>query len=173
MKKYLGAVAAAALVLGGASSAMAAQASASVTASAVVVTPITESVTTNMNFGKLVMNASNSTGTVVLTQSNTRSAGGTGVDLVGGTGGVSAVVHFVGDTTNGGNSAYNVTIDSTATLNDPGNVHSMSVTSIGTTDQTTGLVGAQDVHIGATLNAAANQAAGSYQGSFNVTAAYQ
>ena len=171
MKHLLGA-ASAALFLVCAPSAMAAQASASVTATAIVITPLTESVTTNLNFGKLVMNASNSAGTLaVAAATGTRSVTG-GVDLVGGTSGTAAVVHVVGDTVNGAPNPYDVTIDSTTTLTDSG-TDTMSVTAIGSSDTLIGITGANDIHIGATLHAAANQAPSTYSGSFSVTAAYE
>lgn len=171
MKHLLGA-ASAALLLVCAPSAMAAQASASVTATAVVITPLTESVTTNLNFGKLVMDASNSLGTLVVAPATgTRSVTG-GVDLVGGTSGTAAVVHVVGDTVNGAPNPYDVTIDSSTTLTDGGS-DTMSVTGIGSSDTLTGITGTNDIHIGATLHAAASQAPSTYTGSFNVTAAYE
>ena len=174
MKYFLGA-ATAALMLAGASAASAAQASQTVNAQAIVISPLTETVTNNMNFGKLVLDSTNTSGTLILGTDNSRSVTG-GVNLVGGATGQAAVVTFVGDTTNGAPNPYNVTVDTTTSLSD-GHSHSMSV-AIGPTATSpgtglTGLTGTQAVTIGATLSVASSQAAGTYQGTFNVTGAYQ
>jgi len=172
--KYFISAAAAALLLAGATAASAAQATGSVTATAIVVSPLTETVAHNMGFGKLVLDNSGTGGTLVLSTSGGRSVTG-GVNLVGGTTGQQAEVDFVGDTTNGAPNPYNVTVDTGATLSDSAS-HSMTVTSI-TTSTNPGaglnnLTGAQAVSIGGTLNVASGQAAGTYSGTFNVTAAY-
>ena len=170
--KYLLGVASAALLLASGSAAMAAQATATVTANATVITPLTAAATKELQFGKLVMNASNSAGTLVIAAATGGRTVTGGVDLVGGTSGQAAVVHVEGDIVNGGANAYTVTIPTTATLSGPGGA-SMAATSIYTnTGSRNTLTGVVDISIGGTLNAAANQAPGSYAGTFDVTAAY-
>ena len=174
MRYFLGA-AAAALLLAGATAASAAQATGMVTATATVISPLSETVKTQMGFGKLVLDNSGNGGTLVLSTAGVRSQTG-GVNLVGGTSGTAAEVDFVGDTSNGAPNPYDVSVDTGATLSD-GSGHTMTVTSI-TTSTTpgtglTGLTGTQAVSIGGTLNVAASQAAGTYTGTFNVTGAYE
>lgn len=166
--KYLVGVATAALLLASGSSAMAAQASATVTANATVITPLTATASKTLEFGKLVMNTSPGGGgtLTIVAATGSRSATG-GVDLVSGGLVQAAVVDVVGDGTN----AYTVTIPSTATLTGPSGT--MSVTGINTnTAGLTALVGTNHISIGATLNASVGQAAGAYAGTFDVTAAY-
>lgn len=169
--KYLVGVATAALLLASGSSAMAAQASATVTANATVITPLTATASKTLEFGKLVMDSSGTGGTLVIAASSGGRSVTGGVNLVGGTSGQSAVVDVVGDTVNGAPNAYTVTIPTTATLTSGAN--SMSVTGINTnTVGLTTLVGTNHISIGGTLNASSGQAPGSYTGTFDVTAAY-
>ena len=172
MKYFLGA-ATAALLLAAATAASAAQATASVTATATVISPLTETVKTNLNFGKLVLDNSATGGTLTVATGGGRSVTG-GVNLVGGASGPAGEVDFVGDTTNGAPNPYNVSVDSSASLSD-GNGHTMTA-SIASSPSGTGLVGltgSQAILIGGTLTVAAAQAPGAYTGSFNVTGTYQ
>lgn len=169
--KYLLGVASAALMLAGASSAFAAQAQATVTANATVVTPLSVTATKTLEFGKLVVNGGVAGTLVVAPSTGNRTSTG-GVELVGLQSSVQAgAVRVIGDTVNGAPNPYTVTIPATATLSSGAN--SMSVTGIGSdTASLTTLTGQSDINIGGTLNVAGTQAAGAYTGSFVVTAAY-
>jgi hypothetical protein len=173
--KYLLGAATAALLLAGATAASAAQATGFVTATATVISPLTEDVSHQMGFGKLVLDNSGNGGTLVLSTAGGRTQTG-GVNLVGGASGMAAEVDFVGDSTNGAPNPYDVSVDTGATLSD-GHSHSMTVTSITTSTNPgtglTGLTASQAVSIGGTLNVAAGQAAGTYSGTFNITGAYE
>jgi len=72
------------------------------------------------------------------------------------------------------NTAYSVTIDTTATLSS--GVNSMTVSTFATNltsgAGTLSATGTATVNVGATLNVAANQAAGAYSGTYNITVNY-
>jgi Domain of unknown function (DUF4402) len=168
MKILVGAATAVLLMASG-SSALAAQASATVTANATVITPLTATASKTLEFGKLVMDSSGTGGTLVIAAATGGRTVTGGVNLVGGTSGHSAVFDVVGDTVNGSPNAYTVTIPSTATLTGPSSA-TMSVTGISTnTGGLTTLVGTNHISIGATLNASSGQAQGAYTGTFDVT----
>jgi hypothetical protein len=168
MKLKIAAVAAL-LLAGVAAPALAAQGSQSVTANATVITPISMSASA-MDFGKLVMDASNTGGTLTLTAGGARSVLG-GVNLVGGNTGTAGVVNVTAQSGN----TFSVSLPGSAvSLSGPGGA-TMSVDTFTagqslTTVAATGT--AQAFTIGATLHASASQAPGAYTGSFTVTAAY-
>jgi len=134
-------------------------------ASETIAAPISISETTGLSFGSITAGAT--AGTVVVSP-----AGGatyTGVSNFGG--GTSAAAFNVAGAAN---TAYSVTVDTTASLSD--GVNSMSVTGIATNlaggSGTLSATGTAVVNVGATLNVAANQAAGAYSGTYNITVNY-
>ncbi|MGD0583882.1 MAG: DUF4402 domain-containing protein [Bacteroidales bacterium] len=147
-----------------------AQVSATATATATIITPITITKTTDMNFGNVAVNAS--LGTVVLTPAGTRSATG-GVTLPAVTGAVSQGVFTV----NGqANATYAITLPGAATTITSG-ANNMTVdtwTSAPTPTGTLSAGGSQTLNVGATLHVAASQAAGTYVSAvpFTVTVNY-
>jgi hypothetical protein len=155
------------LLTAAAAPALAAQASGTVNASATVIQPLTITQTQAMDFGKLVMNsAANAAGTVVVAPNNGRTQTG-GVDLVSSTP-TAGIVSVVGQS----GSTYTVTLPASAVSLSDG-THTMSVDTFNSSDTLATVSGTNSIHIGATLHAAQNQAAGAYTGSFTVTAAYE
>ena len=167
MKKLIALFAAIVLVSGFAT--VNAQVTATATGSATVITPIAISKTTDMNFGNLAV--STAPGTIVLAPAGTRAkSGGVTLPAVTGTFGA-AVFHVTGLT----GSTYSITLPSTYTISD-GASHNMTVDTFTSTPSATGTLtgGAQDIQVGATLNVAGSQTAGTYTngGGFNVTVNY-
>ncbi|MFD2286310.1 DUF4402 domain-containing protein [Pedobacter petrophilus] len=146
-----------------------AQATASANASATIVTPISITKVTDMNFGNVAVSAT--AGSVILAPAGTRTTSG-GVTLPAVNGTVTAAVFTV----NGeGAYTYAITLPSTALTITNGAV-SMTVTAFTSTPSATGTLaaGTQTLSVGATLNVAASQAAGLYTSAtpFNVTVNY-
>lgn len=146
------------------------QASATATATATIITPIAISKTTDMNFGNVAVNAT--PGTVVLTPAGTRSATG-GVTLPASAGTVSQAVFSVSGQAN---ATYSITLPSGATTITSG-ANTMSVDTWTSNPNATGTLdgsGNQTLNVGATLNVAASQAAGTYVSGtpFTVTVNY-
>ena len=149
-----------------------AQESATATATATIVTPISITKTTNMNFGNVAVQ-STTAGTVVLSTAGVRSATD-GVTLTGTPGTVTAASFTVN-----GQGAYTYSImlpTADVTLSD-GASHTMTVNTF--TSNPTALLGAltagtQTLKVGATLNVGAAQAAGTYVSGtpFTVTVNY-
>lgn len=158
-----------ALALLGASNAFA-QASATATSSATIVTPISIAKTTDMNFGNVAVNATTA-GTVVMTPASVRSATG-GVTLPATAGTVAAASFTV---TGQGAYTYDITLPSSALTLSSG-ANSMTVTAFSSNPATTGalIAGTQTLNVGATLNVAAAQASGLYVSAtpFTVTVNY-
>src|ERR1700679_666825 len=119
MKNIAKVLVAASMILGCSVNNSFAQATATASASATIITPITIALVTNMNFGNIAVSPS-SGGTVVLAPASTRSATG-GVTLPA-TQGTVAAANF----TVSGTAAYTyaITLPSTATLSD-GSSHTM------------------------------------------------
>ncbi len=146
-----------------------AQVSATATASATIVTPITIANTGNMNFGNVATSAT--AGTVVLTPAGTRSkTGGVTLPVTGGT--ISAA-HFNVTGTTGYTYAITLpTTDITAAFG----AFSMIINAFTSNPSATGVLaaGAQTINVGATLNVGINQAAGLYTTAtpFQVTVNY-
>ena len=155
MKKLIALFAAIVLVAGFTS--VSGQVTATATGSATVITPIAISKTTDMNFGNLAV--STALGTVVLTPAGTRTKSG-GVTLPAVTGLVGAAVFHVTGLTG---STYSITLPSTYSISD-GATHTMTIDTFTSTPSTTGTLagGAQDIQVGATLNVAGSQVAGTY-----------
>lgn len=131
------------------------------TASAKILTPIAVAKNIDLNFGNVV--ASNSTGTVVITTGGVRSTTG-GVFLPATNGTVSAAKFTV---TGEDGFGYTLSVPASITLTN-GASGSMTVDNFTTSVALTAGVltgGSQEVLVGATLNLAANQAAGNYTNS--------
>ena len=146
-----------------------AQASATASSTAVIITPIQISKTTDMNFGNVAVTGTG--GTVVLAAAGTRTKTG-GVTLPTTTGTVSQAVFGVQ-----GQGTYTFSIDlpDSIVLND-GGANNMTVNAFtsngvaGSGDTTAALVaGAFTLNVGATLNVAASQPAGTYTNTTDLT----
>jgi hypothetical protein len=161
---------AALLLLSGFSISSFAQATATATASATIVTPISISKTVDMNFGNVAVQAATG-GTVVMTPAGVRTQTG-GVTLPATTGTVSAASFTV---TGQGSYTYAITLPSSALTITSGS-NTMTVSSFTSTPLGTGTLsaGTETLTIGATLNVASAQAAGTYVSAtpFNVTVNY-
>ena len=138
-----------------------AQASATASASATIITPISIAKTVDMNFGNIAVSASTS-GTVVLATSGSRTTAGAGGVTLPSTTGTVAAAEF---TVSGEASyTYAITLPANATLTDGGS-HTMAVSSFTSNPSSTGTLssgGSQTLTVGATLTVSAGQAAGSY-----------
>ena len=151
-----------------------AQATATASASATIVTPISIAKTADMNFGNVAVNTSNN-GTVVLAPAGSRTATG-GVTLPATVGSPAAASFTVSGEAN---YTYAITLpSSTITLAETSNPsNQMSAGTFTSTPSATGTLsasGSQVLSVGATLNVAANQAAGTYTTTqdFDVTVNY-
>ena len=147
-----------------------AQVSATATASATIVGPIGITNTANMNFGNVAVSAV--AGTVVLTPAGVRSTTG-GCTLPAITGTVAAGAFNV---TGAANYTYAITLPAVATTITSGG-NTMTVDTWTSTPSGTGTLGAggsQALTVGATLNVAGSQAAGTYVSGtpFTVTVNY-
>jgi len=147
-----------------------AQVTATATATGTIITPITITNAGNMNFGNVAVSAT--AGTVILAPASTRTITG-GVTLPAVAGTVSAA-HFA--VTGTSNYTYSITLPSTATTVTSG-ANTMTVTAFTSNPGTTGTLsgaGTQTIDVGATLNIASNQAAGTYVSGtpFQVTVNY-
>ena len=141
----------------GFSAASFAQVSASASTSATIITPIAITKSVDMNFGSVAVSPT-VPGTVVLPTSGSRTQTG-GVTLPVTTGTVAAAKFTV---TGLAASTYSITLPGTITLTSGSNT--MTVSNFTSTPTPTGVLtgGTQDILVGATLNVAAAQAAGSY-----------
>ncbi|HKK41473.1 MAG TPA: DUF4402 domain-containing protein [Bacteroidales bacterium] len=146
------------------------QVSATATASATIITPITITKSTDMNFGNVAVNAT--AGTVVMATDNSRSV--TGGCTLPATAGTVAAAAF--DISGVASATYSITLPSSATTITSG-ANTMTVdtwtsnpTPTGTLDGT----GASTLLVGATLHVAGSQAAGTYTSAtpFTVTVNY-
>ena len=147
------------LVLGCTSSSFA-QASATATASAILITPITIVKNVDMNFGNVAVSASIA-GTAILSPAGTRSTGGAGgVTLPATTGTVAAASFTVSGQ---GSYTYAITLPISATITS--GINNMTVNTFTSSPSATGLLssgGSQTLTVGATLNVASGQVAGTY-----------
>ena len=147
-----------------------AQVSATATATGTIITPISITNAGNMNFGNVAVSAT--AGTVILAPASTRTiTGGVTLPAVPGT---VAAAHFA--VTGTPNYTYAITLPSTATTVTSG-ANTMTVTAFTSNPGTTGTLsaaGTQTIDVGATLNIASNQAAGTYVSGtpFQVTVNY-
>jgi hypothetical protein len=128
------------------------------TATGTIVTPIAIANAGNMNFGNVAVNTTD--GTVVLAPAGTRTlTGGITLPIVAGT--VTAAKFNITGTAN---FTYAITLPSTATTVTSGG-NNMTVTDFTSTPTSTGTLsgaGAQQILVGATLNVAGSQPAGTY-----------
>ena len=145
-----------------------AQASATASSTATIITPISIVKNVDMNFGNIAVSATVS-GTVVLAPGGTRTTGGSGgVTLPSTTGTVAAA-----DFTVSGQATYTYAITlptTTVTLSD-GSGHTMSVATFTSNPSATGTLsgsGSQDLTVGATLAVTAAQTPGTYTNSTGV-----
>lgn len=146
-----------------------AQVTATANATATIVTPISITKTTDMNFGNVAVQSSTA-GTVVLAPDNSRAQTG-GVTLPATAGTVSAAIFTV----NGeGSYTYTITLPSSITITNSS--INMTINTFTSTPSGTGTLstGSQTLKVGATLNVAAGQTAGTYATAtpFNVTINY-
>jgi hypothetical protein len=150
------------------------QVSATATAAATIITPIAINKTVDMNFGNVA--ASGALGTVVLAPGGGRTPAG-GVTLPATAGTVAAASFTV---TGQANFTYSITLPVGASTISNG-VQTMTVNAFTSNPTPTGLLtlGTETLTVGATLNVAANQAAGTYtsgaaggSGPFTVTVNY-
>ncbi len=135
-----------------------AQVTATASSSATIITPIAINKITDLNFGNVAVHPTNP-GTVLLSAASLRTAGG-GVTLPVITGLVSAAKFTV---TGLAGSVFSITLPGTITLTS--GVNTMTVGAFTSTPTPTGTLaagGTLDVFVGATLNVAAAQAAGTY-----------
>jgi hypothetical protein len=135
-----------------------AQASATASANATIITPIAIAVVNNMNFGNVAV-AAGSGGTVVLLPAGTRTSTG-GVTLPATTGTVTAASFTV---TGASGFTYAITLPSSCVINDGGSNNMTVNTFTSNPSGTATLVsGTSTLTVGATLNVTAAQAAGIY-----------
>ncbi len=128
--------------------------------------PISISAVGDMDFG--TMSPTGTAGTVTVTPAGVRTS--VNVDLFGGT---PAAASF--DVTGDPGANYSITLPSSATLTSGGDTMTVGPVPPFTDDAgvTPTLVGGSDTfNVGATLNVGANQAAGTYSGTFSVTVNY-
>ena len=138
-----------------------AQATATASCSANIITPISIVKVTDMNFGNVAVSATLA-GTVVLAPAGTRTTGGGGgVTLPATTGTVSAASFTVSGQAS---YTYAITLPASCTISD-GATHTMNVNAFTSSPSSTGTLssgGTQTLTVGATLNVTAAQAANSY-----------
>jgi len=135
-----------------------AQVTGTATGSATIITPIAIANAGNMNFGSIAV--STAAGTVVLTNGSTRSATG-GVTLPAVAGTVSAAAFTV---TGLGSSTYSILLPTTYTITRLTGSETMTVNTFTSNPSGTGALtsGTQTINVGATLNVAGSQVAGTY-----------
>ncbi len=147
----------------GATSAQAAPNAATATANAKILAAVTVTNTANLNFGTAVSGAT--AGTVAVNALGVQTC--TVVTCV--SGGSTAAAFSIAGTT-GGN--VKITVDSTVPLTGPGTTMTATLTQSVASVILTGT--ATDAFtVGGTLPVGVNQAGGTYQGTFNVSVAYQ
>jgi hypothetical protein len=142
-------------------------ASATGTATTRIITPISLTYVSSLNFGDVV--AGSSAGTVVLTTAAARTS--TGGATLGNSTGVAAAAFNVGGQ---GSSTYAITLPASAATITSGS-NTMTVDTFTSNPAGTGTLssgGAQALAVGGTLNVGASQATGTDTGTFNVTVAY-
>ena len=170
MKHFLR-ISAAALVLFAGTTDASAQASATATATATIVTPISLTKTTDMNFGNVAVNAT-TPGTVLMTPAGARTPGG-GVTLPATAGPVAAAAFTVD-----GQAGYTYAITlPTLPLQITNGSANMNVSLFTSTPSATGTLdvsGTETLTVGATLTVGSAQAAGTYVSAtpFTVTVNY-
>ena len=160
MKNIIKAIATSVVVLAATNSSFA-QATATASASATIITPISIVKTVDMNFGNVAVSATIA-GTAVLAPAGTRTTGGAGGVTLPATNGTVTAATF---TVSGQASyTYAITLPSTCTITD-GSSNTMVVNGFTSNPSATGTLstgGSQTLTVGATLNVAAAQPSGAY-----------
>jgi hypothetical protein len=135
-------------------------------ATARIITPITLTNTQGLAFGNIA--ASSSLGTVTISTAGVRSsAGGVTPSAIG------TYNNAIYAATGEANATYSISLPASTTITDGTN--NMTVNGFTSDPTPTGLLngsGLQTINVGATLNVNANQVAGNYSGTYNVTIAY-
>jgi hypothetical protein len=148
-----------------------AQVTGTATGSATIITPIGIANAGNMNFGNIAV--STTAGTVVLSTAGSRAAFG-GVTLPATVGTVGTANFTVSGL---GNSTYSIQLPSTYTITRQTGTETMTVNAFTSNPSGAGTLaagGTQTINVGATLNVAGSQVAGTYTNAsgFNVTVNY-
>lgn len=133
--------------------------SATATATATIITPISIKKKVDLNFGNVVANSTG--GTVTIATDNTPKYNKVAAPSIPGTRSAASfeVKGFAGVT-------YSIELPKTITLKKDGGKETMTVDNFVSNPSGTGLLsasGSQTVNVGATLNVAANQVAGTYK----------
>ena len=160
MKNFSKVILAAAVVIGFSNSSFA-QSTATASASATIITPISITKTIDLNFGNVAVSATTG-GTVILDPSGARTTGGGGGVTLPATTGTVAAASF--DVAGAASFTYAITLPSTTVTISSGS-NSMNVTSFTSSPASTGTLstgGTQTLTVGATLAVAAGQAPGVY-----------
>ncbi|MFC5551499.1 DUF4402 domain-containing protein [Massilia aerilata] len=165
-------LAAMALAIGAAGSAMAAN-NATATATSTVITPIAISKAADLAFGSISVGAGGGTVTVATDGARTKTGD---VFLAGGATGTAAKF----DVTGSGTMTYSITLGGDTSLSDGTNTMTFArvsdLTGAGATsgNVTSGALtaGAQSIYVGGVLTVAANQPAGAYTGNISATVDY-
>jgi hypothetical protein len=163
--KILAASAFALIISNGNAFAQSAEASAS--ASASIISPLAIAQVADMQFGNVA--GCSSPSTVLLAVDGSRSVGSGCAVLTAGT---SAAAEFA--VSGAADNTYAITLPASIQISDGGS-NEMTVDSFVSNPSGTGTLdgaGNQSLQVGATLNLAADQPAGSYSGSFNVSVIY-
>ena len=153
------------LVTGAAFAQVGSSATATASAFAKVITPITITKTADLNFGTII---SGPAGTVTVSPAGLETA--SGASIVSPNPNVSAAQFNV---TGEPSTAYSISLPSSITISN--GAQTMTVDNFTTNPTPSGLLsglGAQSLQVGARLSVLANQAVGSYSGTFSVTVAY-
>ena len=149
---------------------MKAQVSASATAAANIITPIQISKAADLYFGNIV--AGTNPGTVTVSHDGIRTKSG-GVTLPTATPGTITAAKF--NISGLPSATYSITLPTSTTITKNGGTEQMTIDNFTSDPHETGTIttdGTQILAVGATLNVGANQSAGTYEGSFSVTVAY-
>ena len=138
--------------------------SATAQAGATIIAPMTIAKNVDLNFGNIA--SGSAAGSVVLSTAGVRTATSVTLPSVNGT------VSAAGFTVSGlANASYKITLPGSTTISSGTN--SMTINSFTENASNVLAGGTETFQVGATLNLAANQAAGSYTGSFAVTVDYE
>jgi hypothetical protein len=160
MKNFGKVILGAAIVLGFSNSSFA-QSTATASASATIITPISITKTIDLNFGNIAVSATTG-GTVILDAAGTRTTGGAGGVTLPATTGTVAAASF--DVAGAASFTYAITLPSSPVAITSGS-NSMDVTSFVSSPSLTGTLstsGTQTLTVGASLAVAAGQAPGNY-----------
>jgi hypothetical protein len=145
-------------------------ATASAIAAANIITPIQISKADDLYFGNIV--AGTTPGTVTVSPGGNRSNEG-GVTLPTATPGTITAAKF--NISGLPNATYSITLPTSITITKNGGSETMTIENFNSDPNGTGTIatdGTQILAVGATLKVGESQAAGTYQGSFSVTVAY-